>query len=153
MGMYFEVYGRMVPEEEIRKVTLKVKIWAGPLFEGMKCWEVDLGGGLTAVFFYPTPGELKERLSKLEADPSPIIEGMEERWQLGGRPPTARPDPDAIPGLLRLLRTFVGVYERAFEKKTEWEIVPYNRPEPPDQPPPVPPTAERRHREPYILFG
>ncbi len=152
MSKCFEVYGRMVPKEDISEVTLKVKMRAAPLFEGMKCWDVVLGGGLTAVFFYPTPDELNERLSKLEADPSRIIEGMEERWQVGGQPPTARPDPDAIPGLLRLLRTFVGVYERAFEKKTDWETVPYNKPDP-HRPPPETPTAERRHREPYILFG
>jgi hypothetical protein len=109
--------------------------WSGPLFEGMRCWNTDLGGGLTVIYFYPEVQDLKDRLAALEADPSPIIDGLEERWQFGEQlrremhaewAPDPHPDfrSSQLPEMLRQLRSFVNCYERAFAQKTEWELVP-----------------------------
>jgi hypothetical protein len=51
-----------------------------PLFGGMKCCERQVSEQLEATYFYPEPGDLRQRLAALESDPSPILEAVKHWW-------------------------------------------------------------------------
>lgn len=91
------------------------------LFEGMECFQEDLGQGMSATYFYPEPADLRTRLAALEADPAPIVDSLKEWYHLPGEQGI---DPFAqIPWVLQEMHEFVDCYEKAFAHKTEWKPV------------------------------
>jgi hypothetical protein len=99
--------------------------YAHPLFEGMQFDEWLLGGGETEQFLvfylYPEPADLRKRLAALEADPSPIMEAVNEWYSLPQE--QGRDRSHLIPLMLNEMRDFVDCYEKAFADKTEWKPV------------------------------
>ena len=59
------------------KGSMKVCLGA-PLFYGLPYELVDISEQLTAMDFTPTVSELTERLAKLQADPMPIMETLDQ---------------------------------------------------------------------------
>jgi len=89
-----------------------------PLFAGMKCCRRQVSDQLDATFFYPEPGDLRQRLAALEADPSPILEQVKHRWSSS---PEHGDYTQHIPPILEIMRKFVDCYEEAVVNKTEWK--------------------------------
>jgi hypothetical protein len=92
-----------------------------PLFEGMECFPEDLGYGISATYFYPEPADLRERLAALEADPSPIMEAVNEWYSLPQE--QGRDRCHLIPLVLQEMHAFVDCYEEAFANRTEFKPV------------------------------
>jgi hypothetical protein len=117
MSKCFEAKGAGIPDTEGW-----MRAWHSyPLFEGMECFHVDLGQGLSAVYFYPDPADLRKRLAALEADPTPIVESLRAWYCL---PEEQGIDPFAqVPWVLKKMHGFVDCYEKAFAGKTEWKPV------------------------------
>jgi len=72
----------------------------GPLFEGLPYEMVHFDQGITALDFMPTVAELVDRLVKLQADPTSIIEtlGVDQ--------------PEKVAKALGHISDFVGYYEK-----------------------------------------
>jgi hypothetical protein len=89
-----------------------------PLFVGMECCRRQVSEQLDATYFYPELGDLRQRLAALEADPSPILEAMNEWYFLPQEQGIDRSR--QIPLILQAMREFVDCYEEAVVHKTDW---------------------------------
>lgn len=95
-----------------------------PLFLGMECHDRHVTEQLSVTFFYPEPGDLRQRLSTLEADPSPILEAV-KNWYSCERV-SAEDCARIVSRVLEEMRQFVRYYEEGVAKKTDWR--PWMRP-------------------------
>lgn len=88
-----------------------------PLFIGMKSFERQVSEQRDATYFYPEPGDLRQRFAALEADSSPIMAAVKKRFSLEENGDYTQ----LIPRILEDIRKFVDCYEEAVVNKTDWE--------------------------------
>jgi len=104
MSAAFEISGKNFWKPHFGPHNYELKSWLGGLIlGGTRTWWTKPWSGTHML--YPEPGELRAKLTALEADPSPLEETG-----------------DVQEGLA-MLKDFVESYEAAFQDKTEWEPI------------------------------